>query len=75
MTPLAQITVDVSEWLEAFQVLGPFLGIALFLSLVQVIIIAKFKDMRLRLYAQAAVITLIIAACTTALIVGMLNAF
>ena len=72
---LGQITVDVAEWLEAFQILGPFLGIALFLSLVQAVIIAKFKDRRLRVWSQAATIALIVASCLAALIVGAINSF
>ncbi len=72
---VAQITVDVSQWLEAFQVLGPFLGIALFLSLVQGLIIARINDRRLRVWSQAACIVLIIASCATALFVGAINSF
>ena len=67
--------IDVKQWLDAYAVLGPFLGIALFLSLVQVLIIAKFKDKKLRVWSQAAVITLIITACLAALILGAVNSF
>ncbi len=70
---LAQITIDVSGWQDAFATLGPFLGVAALLALWQIYVVKRIESRPLRTWLLCGSSGVIIVACTLALVVGFLN--
>ena len=73
MKTLAQITIDVSGWQDAFTTLGPFLGVAAGLALWQLYVVGKIESRPLRTWLLCGSSVLIIVAAGVAILVGFLN--
>lgn len=70
---LAQITIDVAGWQDAFATLGPFIGVAALLAVWQLYVVKKISNRTARTWLLCCSSGIIIIACTLALVVGFLN--
>lgn len=73
MNALAQITIDVSGWQDAFSTLGPFLGVAMLLAVWQLYVVKRIESRPLRTWLLCGSSILIIIAAGAAILVGFLN--
>lgn len=73
--PPTEININPAAWLEAFTVLGPFMGVAAALAMWQLYVVRRVDNRVVRTWLLCGSSTLILIACALALVMGYINSY